>query len=62
MTINNNTYDIVGFVTHQPGHFVAYGRRLRGVWEEYDDVARHPYIVPENRRIIPHLFLYVLRR
>ncbi|KAJ1518804.1 hypothetical protein ONE63_011579 [Megalurothrips usitatus] len=61
LEIAETTYDLVGIVAYTNRHFTAYAKRLRGVWEQFNDIARHPYLTKEQKQVTPHLLVYLKR-
>lgn len=53
-------YRLVGVVAAYPGHFVAYCRRLSGLWEQYNDLNTTVKSCSHNETISPIAAVYII--
>ncbi|XP_044578481.1 uncharacterized protein LOC123261070 [Cotesia glomerata] len=52
-------YRLCGVIGHNVNHYIAYCRRLSGIWRFYNDMLPASQIIGDHTEIVPHGVLYL---
>lgn len=58
ITLISKEYMPLGVVAYTKSHYVAYVRSISGKWTLYNDIAKHPYVVPPSTEIDASILIY----